>query len=241
MLGLNFIYNDFDPELHQVIFSIDGGTTYYYLPEDGEIDVPASGTNLLLFVQAPPSGYFDRTVEYTLGVYDDSGIEIGYLVDLVVNSQTATGVNHLNQVIPGYYVNGYPIRGGVLGHRVRFFAQIKLQNAQPAVFRKYNFDFYLPSMGYFEYTLRTDELGHAEFSIPLLDCTGYEKHVVDGYALDPDVNFKFDLGTFNFTTETINGTKNLNGPNLNKFFDLCVVYNEYFEVYNPFTYEPYED
>lgn len=234
-----YIHNEFNPNFHSIGYSIDNGINFYVLPADNVINVPAPGTKVMLLVLAP-STISNPAVEYVLGVYDDKGTFIGNLSGLTLSSQSSTGIDYGTQHIPGFYINGYHIPGGVVGNRLRFFAQIWLDNGEPAKYRSLDFEYYLPAIGYIQESIRTNGLGHLDETIDLpSSCAGNYEEVESGFGSDPDKHFIFDLGTFQFTAEIVNGiTLDLNGQNINDFFNLCHVHNE--EVYlNPFTYEPY--
>ncbi|WP_157954208.1 hypothetical protein [Saccharospirillum mangrovi] len=192
------------------------------------------------------TGVLNSSNPYTITVYDDRGLKIGQMVGHIVNSQTLTGQNYLNQTITGYYVDGYPIKGGVVGNYVRFFGQLKLQNGEPARMMQFIFDYTTAEDGigsvYHEKIVRADHDGFFDILVPLPECKGYFTHIEEVSGLDPDLLFTFDRERYHVRADTINGEKVLSTEN-EYFFNLCQVRtipdddNPVMRILNPFTYE----
>ncbi|PTY38259.1 hypothetical protein BGP77_17625 [Saccharospirillum sp. MSK14-1] len=212
----------YDPN-HNLFVSYDEGASWSIISGSGRFDPPTEPGDVITFGVAY-GGSLNPANPYSITVYDNRGLKISKLVGLIVNLHSSSGQNYLNKTLGNYRVDGYPVKGGVRGHYVRFFGQLKFPYDEPAPYMDFIFDYTLTEDGighwFHEVDVKSDSDGFFEILVPLNECSSFNTYTQRVPGEDPDIHYNFDLERFHIRADTVNGEQVLNTAN-EYFFNLC--------------------
>lgn len=212
-----------DDNIHDMYVSYDEGVTWSTVNGSGRFEPTVEPGDVITFGVIRGDS-LNPANPYSITVYDNRGLKVNNLTNLIINLHSSSGQNYLNKTLGNYRVDGVPITGGVKGHYVRFFGILWLTNGEPAPYADFTFDYTLAKDGighwYHEVSANTDGDGFFEILLPLNECLGLNSYTQRVPGSDPDINYIFDLETFHIRAETLNGEQVMNTAN-EYFFNLC--------------------